>query len=91
MTLNSQTEPLPEVRRNLTLYKLHPQYTSHITGHDLALLKLKEPITFQPHIQPICLPEASETNLTGIFGTISGWGRLLHGGGFPSVLRKVRY
>ncbi|XP_039619699.1 complement C1s subcomponent-like isoform X2 [Polypterus senegalus] len=55
---------------------IHPNYTNTNFDNDIALVRLKEKVTFGPLISPICLPKRSETDLleTGTVGFISGWG-----------------
>ena len=82
---------MPEVRRNLTRYRSHPKYNTVAFGHDVAVLRLKDPVEFKPHIQPICLPKIFETNFFGgEMGTIASWGDNFENGTSPSILKKVR-
>ena len=37
----------------------HPNYDSITFLNDLAILKLSQPVTFTPYIQPACLPNPS--------------------------------
>ena len=41
---------------------------------DIALIKLAMPVTFNEHIQPICLPEPDEKFPVGTLCLSSGWG-----------------
>ena len=45
-------------------------------GNDIALLKLKTPVTFNNRVQKIALATPADANLVtpGIVGTLSGWG-----------------
>jgi hypothetical protein len=40
-----------------------PNYDARTGSHDIALLKLTNPITFNDNIKPVCLPQASKMNL----------------------------
>ena len=40
-----------------------PNYDARTGNHDIALLKLTNPITFNDNIKPICLPQASKMHL----------------------------
>ena len=40
--------------------------------HDIALLKLEEPIMYTNYVQPICLPKDDANDETCV---ITGWGR----------------
>lgn len=53
------------------------------------MVQLEEPIEFQSHVSPICLPP-DEADLLGKYATVTGWGRLSEGGVLPSVLQEVR-
>eukprot|EP00062_Callorhinchus_milii_P001032 gi/632935707/ref/XP_007891039.1/ PREDICTED: coagulation factor IX [Callorhinchus milii] len=72
----------------------HHKYDSNIDmfENDIALIKLSTPIIFNTFVIPICLPEkrfADDVLLYQVYGTVSGWGRLLFGGARSSVLQKV--
>ncbi|XP_063045730.1 coagulation factor IXa [Engraulis encrasicolus] len=73
---------------------VHPLYAPRQSrfNHDVALLKLDQPIKFSLHAQPICLgPKAfSEALLqSGEMALVSGWGRLRYQGWTSSTLLKV--
>ncbi|KAM4846678.1 prothrombin [Thomomys bottae] len=59
---------------------IHPRYNwRENLDRDIALLKLKKPITFTDHIQPVCLPDKDiVTRLfqAGHKGRVTGWGNL---------------
>ncbi|XP_041109909.1 coagulation factor IXb [Polyodon spathula] len=72
----------------------HPLYDSKksLYNHDLALVRLKEPITFSEHALPVCLgPQdfIQKVMSEEDSGVVSGWGRLVQGGRPASVLQKV--
>ncbi|XP_057375971.1 serine proteinase stubble-like isoform X2 [Daphnia carinata] len=81
-------EPYPFVERGVNKKIVHPKYNFFTYEYDLALVRLEEPITFQPNIAPICLP-ATDESLIGQNGTVTGWGRLSEGGTLPSMLQQV--
>ncbi|XP_011308164.1 trypsin II-P29 [Fopius arisanus] len=61
--------------RVVTVRISHPKYPGGIAQHDIGLLRLKTPLTYTEHIQPVALPPAGkqhkgETVLTG-WGSIS--------------------
>lgn len=68
---------------------VHPKYNFFTYEYDLALVRLDSPLSFAPHIAPICLP-ASDDLLIGENATVTGWGRLSEGGTLPSILQEVR-
>jgi len=85
---SSVQEPYAFVERGVNKKIVHPKYNFFTYEYDLALVRLEEPITFQPNIAPICLPATDET-LVGENGTVTGWGRLSEGGTLPSILQQV--
>ncbi|KAI4882168.1 hypothetical protein NFI96_021725 [Prochilodus magdalenae] len=74
-------------------YHSHPSYSllrSH--NHDIALLKLKTPVSFSDHAIPICLgPKQFTENLlkSAPNSLVSGWGRLRYSGRESDTLQKV--
>ncbi|EEC01638.1 serine protease, putative, partial [Ixodes scapularis] len=68
---------------------VHRNYNPATFENDLALLELERPVTFQPHIVPICLPGKNE-DFTGRTSYVTGWGKLSHGGSVPNVLQYVQ-
>jgi len=69
---------------------LHPQYNSQTTSHDIALLKLKTPLTFSNHIQPVCLAQNDDLLTAGTLVTVTGWGTTSSGGSISKQLRQVQ-
>lgn len=73
---------------------LHPRYnpTVSLYNHDMALLRLRSPITFSEKVGPICLgPKAFTESLlnSGSLAVISGWGRLRFSGRAATTLQKL--
>lgn len=58
---SSVQEPYPFVERGVNKKIVHPKYNFFTYEYDLALVRLEEPITFQPNIAPICLPATDES------------------------------
>lgn len=59
---------------------IHPRYNwKENLDRDIALLRLKKPITFSNYIHPVCLPD-KETAIrllrAGYKGRVTGWGNL---------------
>lgn len=53
----------------------HPQYKSPSVQHDIMLLRLSEPVTFNSHIRPICLyPYEATAAAYNDSAIITGWG-----------------
>ncbi|XP_036181906.1 prothrombin [Myotis myotis] len=59
---------------------IHPRYNwRDMLDRDIALLKLKRPITFSNYIHPVCLPDkqtAARLLQAGYKGRVTGWGNL---------------
>jgi transmembrane serine protease 3 len=53
-------------------------------ANDITILKLSQPIKFNNHIQPACLPSQNEDPATGTQGLLAGWGDLYEGAGAGS-------
>lgn len=62
------------VRYEINVNKPHPGFVMWKHGHNIALVRTKEPIVFNKLVQPIALP--TETTLSETTATISGWGKL---------------
>ena len=54
---------------------MHENYDPQTVDNDVALLKLKKPITFPSDnsIAPVCMPEAGN-DFTGYDAIVTGWG-----------------
>lgn len=69
----------------------HSRFVRETYDFDIAVLKLKTPITFRTNVAPACLPEknwAEATLLTQKTGIVSGFGRT-HERGRPSSTLKM--
>ena len=67
--ISSSTQSI-QVKNNITHYNWKGHYK---WGYDYSILKLREPLTFNSHVKPACLPE-SENFHVGHYGLASGWG-----------------
>lgn len=56
----------------------YPQFDNRTFEYDLALLRFYEPVSFQPNIIPVCVPDTDE-NFVGGTAYVTGWGRLYEG------------
>ncbi|XP_052817631.1 ovochymase-1-like isoform X2 [Mya arenaria] len=61
-------------------------YNYITTENDIALVRLQEPLTFNSHVQAVCLPVRPPTD--GESGVVAGWGEVL-GTCCPEVLKQV--
>lgn len=90
---NVHIEEQQERNHEIDEHHVHADYKykeSH--NHDIALLKLKTPVTFSDYIIPICLGPKSFTEklLKSVpVSLVSGWGRLHYGGVESDKLQKV--
>lgn len=83
-----------ESDHNIAEYHIHPRYNSQrsLYNHDIALLKLKTPVTFSDYALPICLgsKDFTESLLKSAQNSlVSGWGRVTSGGIESNTLQKV--
>ncbi|XP_047483690.1 serine proteinase stubble-like [Penaeus chinensis] len=81
-------EPYDLINSRVEAVIQHPFFNSLNYEYDIALLRLRDPVAFQPNILPVCLPKEDD-DLAGETGVATGWGRLYAGGPLPSVLQKV--
>jgi len=69
----------------------HPEYRPPQIYNDLVILRLSKPLSLgSNHVMPICLPDTQMlANLTGMEGTIAGWGSTSSGRPGTTVLQQV--
>ena len=53
---------------------IHPSYRITESYNDIAIIKLKNKVTFSKHIKPVCMPADDETNYEGNHAKVIGWG-----------------
>ena len=69
---------------------VHPSFHNKALHNDIALLFLKTPVKFEPHIAPICLPADNEVfDHQKCF--VAGWGKDRFGkeGLYQNILKKI--
>ncbi|TMW52255.1 hypothetical protein DOY81_002658 [Sarcophaga bullata] len=66
---------------------LHPKYSTSSYYHDIALLKLTTRVQFTIHIQPACLWQLPDCEISNAIAT--GWGRTAFLGPKSNELQKV--
>ncbi|XP_030635442.1 coagulation factor VII isoform X2 [Chanos chanos] len=72
---------------------MHPNYVTKTADNDIALLRLRRPITLSPYAVPVCLPRKAmaERELWAVnMHTVSGWGRRSEGGPTARILRRLQ-
>ncbi|XP_063884290.1 venom protease-like [Scylla paramamosain] len=83
------TGPAEEVRGVHSLIT-HASFKDY--QHDIALLRLREEVTYTDYIQPICLPDAPPLDVETFLGikcVATGWGMRVHGGPLETRLTEV--
>ncbi|KAL7026002.1 hypothetical protein ACKWTF_013737 [Chironomus riparius] len=83
--LTTETEA---IQRAVSAIIRHRNFDQNTYNHDIALLRLRKPVTFTKSIQPICLPKES-IDPSGKVATVIGWGRTSEGGSLPGLLQHV--
>ncbi|XP_017165130.1 complement C1r subcomponent-like isoform X2 [Poecilia reticulata] len=79
---------------NATAVHVHRQYNNPNGlnyDHDIALIKLKDPVTFKAAIMPLCLPSKNDTYDTGMMGLVSGFGITDKGNYLRFLTNKLKY
>ncbi|KXJ23472.1 Transmembrane protease serine 6 [Exaiptasia diaphana] len=67
---------------------LHPNYSRQNDDYDIALMKLKQNVTYNDKVRPVCLPRRSFPTGTNCY--VTGWGIIdKHKKGGPSKLRQA--
>jgi len=78
------TEQIGEIENII----VHPKYGSAGYDYDIAVLKLKNPFTFNDNVEKIELYTQTDVP-KGVKAQTSGWGRLTAGGPIPDILQKL--
>ncbi|XP_044525259.1 coagulation factor VII [Gracilinanus agilis] len=81
-----------EQKRKVADIIIHEQYVRQKINHDIALVRLQNPVNFTDYVVPLCLPERtfSEDHLAFIrFSSVSGWGQLLDRGATSLELMMI--
>lgn len=79
-----------EVIKNVSTIISHPLYRWWTSDYDIALIRFTVPLQmYNRHIYPICLPLNTELPPAGTQFTITGFGRLQHGGATPNRLQQA--
>ncbi|XP_015681127.1 prostasin-like [Protobothrops mucrosquamatus] len=80
--------PSPDIQVTLVEEVIkHPDFNEDAGSQgDIALVKLKTPITYSRTVRPICLPASSVTFPQGMTCTVTGWGNVLAATSLPSPM-----
>ncbi|CAH2056378.1 unnamed protein product, partial [Iphiclides podalirius] len=87
--LATEDEPYGFAERRVQIVASHPHFDRNTFEYDLALLRFYEPVTFQPNILPVCVPD-NDDDYVGKTAYVTGWGRLYDEGPLPTVLQEVQ-
>ncbi|BET01654.1 serine protease [Nesidiocoris tenuis] len=71
---------------------VHEEYDTGTYENDIALLRLKEPITYGIYVQPVCLPTRKqdlENDFRNTTAVVAGWGTTEYGGPMSDILMEV--
>jgi len=72
--IESNVQPLPTQEAKVLAIITHPSYYSGGLFHDVAVLILEKPVTYNANILPICLPEQGMIFAANIRCYGIGWG-----------------
>ncbi|XP_061432780.1 enteropeptidase isoform X1 [Lethenteron reissneri] len=79
----------PVVRASIAEIHIHSGYNQATKRHDVAVLRLSEPIAFTGHVQPVCLTEPAWEFPAGSRCWVVGWGSTFEGGSPAAVLQEA--
>ncbi|MBN3315993.1 TMPS9 protease, partial [Atractosteus spatula] len=65
-----------EISRRVARIFPHPDFNYQTLNNDIALVRLRSPVSFTSYIQPICLADNSSSFQTGTSCWVTGWGNL---------------
>jgi hypothetical protein len=52
---------------------IHPEYRAPSFYHDLAILRLREPVKYSQFVKPVCIPAPRDSgNLDGALAVLTG-------------------
>jgi len=79
-----------ELVLDITEFHIHPKYNggggTNPPTYDITLVKLKDPVQFNDHISPVCLPSKQNEELPPAETTafLTGWGRIKNSNSAPA-------
>jgi len=77
-----------EVEHKVEKVVVHPGWDRAAINNDIALLKLKKPVTFTKFVQPACMP-SGDAKLGSHNCFITGWGKIKHPGNMHTYLQEA--
>lgn len=95
LNLNDSSEGASPIDVPVREVILHPEYTTRPTTNDLALVRLRTPVTFTSLIRPICVLSGTQRfKSNGFYENkrpfITGWGRLSFQGELSPILQEAQ-
>ena len=66
---------------------IHEQYNGQTLAHDIAILRLCQPVQLNRYVNLICLPGPDPQESASV--TVAGWGSTYRGSPLPSALQQV--
>jgi len=88
--LRTSTYDYGEVKKRVSYYTSHSDYSSSNYQNDIAVIKLSSPVSYTDTIRPICLPcNHRYVDFTGVSITIAGWGHDEENGQMTDDLMEV--
>ncbi|XP_010592341.1 coagulation factor X [Loxodonta africana] len=89
---NTEKEEGNEMAHEVEIILKHNKFVRETYDFDIAVIKLKTPITFRMNVAPACLPEkdwAESTLMTQKTGIVSGFGRTHEKGRASTILKML--
>ncbi|XP_054421853.1 coagulation factor X [Pteronotus mesoamericanus] len=89
---NTEKEDGNEMMHEVAVIIKHNKFDKNTYDCDIAVLKLKTPITFRKNVAPACLPEkdwAESMLMTQKSGIVSGFGRTYEKGRLSTTLKML--
>ncbi|XP_053419987.1 coagulation factor X [Nycticebus coucang] len=89
---NTEKEEGNEMVHEVEVVVKHNRFVKETYDYDIAVLRLKTPITFRVNVAPACLPEkdwAESTLMTQKTGIVSGFGRTHEMGRLSPTLKML--
>ena len=66
---------------------VHEQYNAATLAHDIAVLRLSQPVQLNTYVNLICLPAVDPQESQGV--TVAGWGATYRGSPLPTALQQI--
>ncbi|XP_075419518.1 coagulation factor X [Tenrec ecaudatus] len=90
---NTEKEEGNEMAHDVEMIIKHNRFVKETYDFDIAIIRLKTPITFRMNVAPACLPEkdwAESVLMTQESGFISGFGRTSENGRQSAILKMLQ-